>query len=126
MIDLEEKMLVKMAWEARESAFCKKTKVGAAVLCFDGNIYSGCNIEHDFCKSIHAEVCAISQLVSNGHLFFERILIVSDIPNFYPCGGCMDWIMQHGPKAKIACSHDRNEPLVWLNTKRLMPFYPYK
>ena len=126
MTELEERTMAERAWDARDSAICRKTRVGAALITWDGRIYDGCNIEQDFCQSIHAEVCAISQMVCAGQTKFEHILIVSDIPNFYPCGGCLDWILQFGPTCKIVCSHDRNQKLIWHNVKKFMPFYPYK
>ena len=42
-----EKRLIELALKARENAYCPYSgfAVGAALLCQDGTIYTGCNIE---------------------------------------------------------------------------------
>ena len=48
MMELEIQNLINRAIEARENAYCPYSHfaVGAALLCEDGTIYEGCNIEN--------------------------------------------------------------------------------
>lgn len=115
------------AWSVRENAYLVgKTKVGAALITETGNIYSGCNVEHIFrCHDIHAEVNAISNMISNGEHKFQAILIVAERKKFTPCGGCMDWIMQHGGnECVVAYQNELNGEIYKFLAKELMPEYP--
>ena len=104
--------LAKAAWEVRENAHLVetgKTKVGAAVLCPNGQIYAGCNVQHPFKSHIHAEISAIASMVAAGERRFIAILIVSDYKHFTPCGDCRDWIMEiGGPQAAVGAQWEPN------------------
>ena len=91
------------AWKHRENArIFGKTKVGAAVLS-KGKVFGGCNIEHKFrAHDIHAEISAISSMVSSGNKKLDAILVVATRDKFTPCGGCLDWIFEFGgPKCLV-------------------------
>lgn len=64
--------------------------VGACVLTKDGCVYTGCNIENSsYGVSNCAERTAIYKAVSEGHMEFDRIAIVSSLgQKTYPCGIC--------------------------------------
>ena len=87
--------LIEMAVSARERAFCPYSsfRVGAAVLCSDGKIYTGCNIENaSYSATVCAERTAIFKAISEGERDFCRIAIVGgrdtfDV-SFPPCGVC--------------------------------------
>ena len=90
-------MLVKKANEARAKSYCPYSgfAVGAALLCSDGTIYTGANIENaSYTPTICAERVAFFQAVHEGHLDFTAIAIVggnkgSDISALCtPCGVC--------------------------------------
>lgn len=122
-----EKELIKRAWAVSTWAVARKRKVGAAVVNFQGDIFAGCNVEQDFCNSVHAEVNAILHAVTSGYTMFSAILIVSVYPGTTPCGKCMDWIMQFGgPDALIAVTHEKseNQLLTWRRAEHFMPYYP--
>lgn len=88
--------LIKQAQAARKksyspySGFC----VGAALLCKNGKVYTGCNIENAaFTPTICAERTAIFKAVSEGERQFEAIAIVGgrkdEAGGFCaPCGVC--------------------------------------
>ncbi|MCR5068068.1 MAG: cytidine deaminase [Erysipelotrichaceae bacterium] len=89
--------LIRQAMKAREAAYAPYShwKVGAALLCADGKIYLGCNIENSgFTATICAERTAIFKAVSEGERDFKAIAIVGgsekDGPTGYcaPCGVC--------------------------------------
>ncbi len=64
--------------------------VGACLLCKNGNIYKGCNIENaSFGATICAERVAIFDAISKGEKDFVAMAIASDGQDFpYPCGIC--------------------------------------
>lgn len=69
-------------------------KVGAALLCSDGTVYQGCNIENAaFSPTICAERTAIFKAVSEGKRDFAAIAICGGKDGvitgyFPPCGVC--------------------------------------
>lgn len=69
-------------------------KVGAALLCRDGTVYQGCNIENAaFSPTICAERTAIFKAVSEGKRDFAAIAICGGKDGvitgyFPPCGVC--------------------------------------
>ena len=69
-------------------------KVGAALLCADGTVYQGCNIENAaYGPTICAERTAIFKAVFDGHRDFEAIAVCGGKDGviaglFPPCGVC--------------------------------------
>lgn len=86
--------LVDSAVKVREYAYAKYSgfKVGAALLCDDGRIYTGCNIENSsYPATICAERVAFSSAISEGERNFVAIAVVggSDCAiGVTPCGIC--------------------------------------
>lgn len=116
-----------VAWEVRNNAYLfGKTAVGAAVLSAAGNVYAGCNIEHAYrCHDIHAEISAVTAMISGGEQRLTAILIAAEREKFTPCGGCMDWIMQHGgPECRVAYQAIPGGPVTEFAAGELMPHYP--
>lgn len=125
MIDWNDLSL--KAWAVRENAYTiGNTKVGVSVLSESNKIYCGCNIEHKFrSHDIHAEVNAISNMVSFGDRLIKKILIVAERDFFTPCGSCMDWIMQFSNEDTIVgFQSSRDGEIHTFKTKELMPYYP--
>ena len=89
---MDNKALIDMALKAMENAYAPYSgfKVGAAVLCSDKKVYTGCNIENSsYGASNCAERTAIFKAVSEGEREFEKIAIVSSSGEFtFPCGIC--------------------------------------
>ena len=89
--------LCERAKQARNNAYTPYSnfKVGAALLCSDGSIYTGCNIENaSFSPTVCAERVAIFKAVSDGKREFSAIAVcgspcVELNDKFcYPCGVC--------------------------------------
>lgn len=119
--------LSEKAWFcSRQSRVLGTTKVGATALSSNGNISGGCNVEHRFrSHDIHAEVSAISSLVSSGEKELRAILVVAERENFTPCGGCMDWIYElGGPDCVVGLQNKESGPIKKFLAKDLMPYYP--
>ncbi len=90
-------LLIKKALEAKERAYSPYSSfnVGAALLCADGKIYTGCNVESaSYTPTCCAERVAFFKAVSDGERQFEAIAIVgasASAKNFgfcSPCGVC--------------------------------------
>lgn len=88
--------LVELAKEAMTHSYSPYSgyKVGAALLCSDGTVYQGCNIENGaYTPTICAERTAIFKAVYDGHRDFEAIAICGGkdgviAGRFPPCGVC--------------------------------------
>ncbi len=88
--------LVELAKEAMTHSYSPYSgyKVGAALLCSDGTVYQGCNIENGaYGPTICAERTAIFKAVYDGHRDFEAIAICGGkdgviTGRFPPCGVC--------------------------------------
>ncbi|MBR5779468.1 MAG: cytidine deaminase [Clostridia bacterium] len=88
--------LIRLATEAANNAYSPYSgfKVGAALLCKNGKIYTGCNIENSsFTPTVCAERVAIFKAVSEGVTDFVSIAIVGGREEIgseicYPCGVC--------------------------------------
>lgn len=95
MISPEE--LVKLALEARERAYTPYSgfAVGAALLCADGTVYQGCNIENAaFGPTVCAERVAVFKAVYDGKRDFAGLAVAGGKAGeavtglFPPCGVC--------------------------------------
>ena len=92
MTELEIQKLMDCAIKARENAYSPYSHfaVGAALLCEDGTIYEGCNIENaSYGLTNCAERTAIFKAVSEGHTKFKALSVVADTEGpCAPCGAC--------------------------------------
>ena len=88
--------LMELAKEAMTHSYCPYSgyKVGAALLCADGRVYQGCNIENSaYGPTICAERTAIFKAVYDGCRDFAAIAICGGKDGvisgrFPPCGVC--------------------------------------
>ena len=95
--------LVRAAIEARERAYTPYSHfaVGAALLCADGTVYQGCNIENAaYTPSNCAERTAFFRAVFDGHRDFSAIAVVGGpagkpiAETCAPCGVCRQVMME--------------------------------
>lgn len=88
--------LLDLAKEAMTHAYVPYSgdKVGAALLCADGTVYGGCNIENaSYSPTNCAERTAFFKAVYDGHRDFTAIAVVGGKDGvitgaFPPCGVC--------------------------------------
>lgn len=93
---MDKMQLIQKAVEAMKKSYSPYSgfTVGAALLCADGTVYTGCNIENaSFTPTVCAERTAIFKAVSEGKRDFTAIAIVGgkgcEITDFCPpCGVC--------------------------------------
>lgn len=106
------KALLEQAKKAAEAAYVPYSgyKVGSAVRCTDGSIFSGCNIENaSYSLTICAERTAIFKAVSEGHRDFTAIAIYVDSDKLFPpCGACRQVISEFAPEIPVIYA-SRNE-----------------
>ena len=92
MTEQEIQKLIDRAIVAREKTYSPYSHfgVGAALLCEDGVIYEGCNIENaSYSLTNCAERTAIFKAVSEGHTKFKALAVVADTEGpCAPCGAC--------------------------------------
>ena len=64
--------------------------VGAALLCRDGTVFTGCNVENaSYGLTLCAERCAIFAAVKEGVREFAALCVTADTPGpVSPCGAC--------------------------------------
>ena len=88
--------LANLAVEAMGHAYAPYSgyKVGAALLCADGTVYQGCNIENaSYTPTVCAERTAFFKAVYDGHREFTAIAVCGGKDGcitgpFPPCGVC--------------------------------------
>lgn len=88
--------LVEMAVDAMQRAYAPYSgyKVGAALLCRDGSVYCGCNIENaSYSPTNCAERTAFFKAIYDGHRDFNAIAVCGGkdgviTGGFPPCGVC--------------------------------------
>jgi cytidine deaminase len=122
-------MLIKKANDARAKSYCPYSgfAVGAALLCADGTIFTGANIENaSYTPTICAERVAFFQAVHAGHRDFTAIAIVGgskgkDIDSLCtPCGVCRQVMSEFCKGDFLIILAGEKEPLV-LTLDELMP-----
>lgn len=90
--------LLKVALDTSLNAYApySEYRVGAALLCEDGTIFAGCNVENaSYGMSICAERNAVFAAIAAGKRKFKAIAVISSgqqIP--YPCGACRQVLME--------------------------------
>ena len=99
---MENRELVMEALKARKQAYCPYSgfAVGAALLCVDDRVFTGCNIENaGYTPSNCAERTAFFKAVSEGVMEFDAICVVGGMNKIMkeyaaPCGVCRQVMME--------------------------------
>jgi cytidine deaminase len=103
----EATALMARAREARRHAYAPYSRfpVGAALLCDDGTVFTGCNVENAaFGLTNCAERVALQKAVSEGrHSGFRAVAVVGprDEAPCTPCGSCRQVLFEFGPEMLI-------------------------
>lgn len=90
--------LIRMARDVKSNAYepYSEYSVGAVLLCSDGSIYKGVNIENitfDMCS--HAERTAIKSAIAEGKRDFQALAISTEAEDGVPpCGTCRQYIAE--------------------------------
>ncbi len=106
--------LCELAKEAMQRAYVPYSgyQVGAALLCSDGSVYQGCNIENAaYSPTNCAERTAFFKAVYDGHRAFEAIAVCGGKGGvitgaFPPCGVCRQVMREFcGDEFKVYLIH---------------------
>ena len=105
---MNDEQLVAQAFDMLERSYVPYSHfpVGAALLCADGTVFTGCNVENAaFGSTICAERTACVKAVSEGHREFTRLAIYADSENWpTPCGACRQFLAEFSHDIEILCS----------------------
>ena len=100
MITIDWEALFAAADAARKRAYARYSKfhVGAAILCDDGSIIGGCNVENaSYGLTLCAERSAISRMVYEGKKLVAVAIVVDSQRPTPPCGMCRQVMAEFGP-----------------------------
>jgi cytidine deaminase len=122
---MTDKRLLEMAAEVMNNSYSpySMTKIGAAIECTDGTVYTGCVIENIAIGStICAETAAIASAVSAGQRTFKRIAIISEGTAYrLPCGHCRQILNEFSPNIEVLCARASDGRFVSYNLSALLP-----
>ncbi|MBR4097316.1 MAG: cytidine deaminase [Oscillospiraceae bacterium] len=114
---MTNKELLSIADKAMENAYAPYSKfhVGAALLCKNGTVFTGCNIENATYGATNcAERTAIFKAVSEGQREFEAIAIVSSGGSeTFPCGICRQVMAEFAPELKIILRDENGNECIY-------------
>ena len=102
---MTDRGLIGIATDVMENSYSpySKFKVGAAIECADGTVFTGCNIENAaFGTTMCAEAVAVASAVSAGKREFKRIAITSEGGAYcFPCGACRQILNEFSPDMEV-------------------------
>ncbi len=125
--------LIERAKEARGNSYCPYSgfAVGAALLCADGTVYSGCNIEVAALTGNCAERTAFFRAVSDGQRAFTAIAVAGgpkgQEPDSFcaPCGVCRQVMREFcGPDFAIIMTDGQERKIMTMEEILPMAFGP--
>lgn len=96
--------LYALARQARENAYSpySHVKVGAAILCADGTVFTGANVENSsYGATICAERSAAVAAVSAGNKAFAAIAVSGTMDLETPCGICRQFLSEFSPHMEV-------------------------
>lgn len=117
--------LVELAFTMLEHSYVPYSKfpVGAALLCADGTVFTGCNVENSaFGSTICAERTALVKAVSEGHRDdFVALAVVGNSADYcWPCGACRQMLYEFAPGLRLLVAN-REHDYVTLSLEELLP-----
>ena len=103
---MTDRELAAKAMEMQNFAYCPYSNfpVGAALLCEDGRVFTGCNVESAaYGSTICAERTALLKAVSEGHRDnWVTMAVAGRGEDFcWPCGSCRQMLYEFAPELRI-------------------------
>ena len=103
---MTDRQLVDLALAMTERSYCPYSKfpVGAALLCEDGQVFTGCNVENAaYGSTICAERTALVKAVSEGRRGgFVRLAVAGRGTDWcWPCGACRQMLYEFAPNLTV-------------------------
>ena len=98
---MTDQELVGLAFTMLERAYVPYSHfpVGAALLCADGAVFTGCNVENAaYGSCICAESTALVKAVSEGRRDFVKLAVAGRGGDYcWPCGACRQMLYEFAP-----------------------------
>jgi len=108
-VDKKTARLLELAIEARKNSYSPYSNfpIGAALLCKNGEIYTGTNVENvSYGLTNCAERTAIFKAVSEGVREFDTMVVVADTERpIPPCGACRQVILEFGEDIQLVLAN---------------------
>lgn len=108
-MDKKTARLLELAIEARKNSYSPYSNfpIGAALLCKNGEIYTGTNVENvSYGLTNCAERTAIFKAVSEGVREFDTMVVVADTERpIPPCGACRQVILEFGEDIQLVLAN---------------------
>lgn len=103
---MTDRELVERAFSMLERSYCPYSRfpVGAALLCEDGTVFTGCNVENAaYGSTICAERTALVKAVSEGRRGgFTRLAVAGRGEDYcWPCGACRQMLFEFAPDLTV-------------------------
>ena len=121
---MTERELVERALEMRRFSYAPYShfRVGAALECEDGSVYTGCNVENAaYGSSRGAERTALVKAVSEGRRRFVRLAVAGDSADYcWPCGACRQMLREFGTDLEVLAAN-REGAYVSVPLEELLP-----
>ena len=122
---MSDEELVALAFTMLERSYAPYSHfpVGAALLCADGSVFTGCNVENAaYGSTICAERTALVKAVSEGHPSgWERLAIVGRGADYcWPCGACRQMLYEFAPDLTLLVARGDGD-FVRTSLSRLLP-----
>lgn len=120
----QQRTLIEAAIDAQQRAYARYSnyQVGAALLCADGEIIIGCNVENaSYGLTICAERVAVFTAVATGQREFIALAIATK-DGGAPCGACRQVLAEFARELPILLvATDRPEQIVETTLDELLP-----
>lgn len=122
---MTDQELVERAFTMLERAYVPYSHfpVGAALLCADGTVFTGCNVENAaFGSTICAERTALLKAISEGHREdLVKLAVVGNSTDYcWPCGSCRQALYEFAPELTV-CVARSDHAFVTLPLHELLP-----
>ena len=121
---MTDQALVDLAFSMLERSYVPYSHfpVGEALLCADGTVFTGCNIENAaYGPTICAERTALVKGVSEGYRAFTAIAIAGRSRDYcWPCGVCRQVLYEFAPDLTVLVARGDGD-YVKLPLKELLP-----
>ena len=110
---MSDQELVRLAFSMLERAYVPYSHfpVGAALLCADGAVFTGCNVENAaYGSCICAERTALVKAVSEGRRDFVKLAVAGRGEDYcWPCGACRQMLYEFAPGLTVLVARGDGE-----------------
>lgn len=122
---MTDEELVELAFTMLERSYAPYShfRVGAALACGDGSVFTGCNVENAaYGSTLCAERTAAVKAVSEGHQQdWERLAVVGEGADYcWPCGACRQLLYEFAPNLTLLVARG-DHTFVRLPLSQLLP-----